>query len=177
MSKRLPGRLSAAFFCTSNTELTSSIPRACDRKVAHTRHTVKKKGRNATLLPGVVNGERVLIAKPTPELERSVEIRIRIALSTYGCLVWKHTVEPCWQCGKKPTKRTGLGEGATDLLVLCKRTGRAIFIEVKRPGYSPSDVRPMQRVFLATTRRFGGISGIATCEAEALALVDEARRK
>jgi hypothetical protein len=54
--------------------------------------------------------------------------------------------------------------------------GRFLGIEVKRPGYVPSDVRPEQKLWLAVVRRFGGVTGIASSVEEAMALVMEARR-
>lgn len=150
----------------------------CAGKSSETRRNVPfAECESKSLLDGIVNGERVLIAKPPQQHERAVEIRIRAALSVNDCVVLKHVVEPCWGCGKRPTARAGLGKGFTDLLVMCQRTGRVVFVEVKLPGYSPSDVKPEQRKFMATMRKLGGIAGIATCEEEALALVAEARSR
>lgn len=118
--------------------------------------------------------KHVEFLKPTTT-EKGIELRIRVALATAGCIVWKHTVEACHACGVKPTKRTGLGEGATDLLALDKQTKRTIYIEVKRPGYSPSDIRPAQRERIAVLRRFGFIAGVASSEEQALDLLAEAR--
>ena len=72
---------------------------------------------------------------------------------------------------------TGLdSRGVSDLICIVPPLGRFLAIEVKRPGYSPSDVTPDQRAFLAAVRHFGGVSGIATCVKEALLLLEEARR-
>jgi hypothetical protein len=136
------------------------------------------------LIPGIVKGERVLIHKPRPMLEKGIEIRIRVALSTAGVLVMKHHVDnrgqkPCVKCGHKDPQRgarTGLGLGVSDLICVVPPHGRFLGIEVKRPGYSPSDVREDQKRWLNVVRRFGGITGIATSEEEALALVELARR-
>ncbi len=68
-----------------------------------------------------------------------------------------------------------LSLGVSDIICIVLPFGRFLAIEVKRPKYSPSDVTQDQRTFLAAVRKFGGVSGIATCEAEALALVEEAR--
>ncbi len=148
-------------------------PRDLKRKVAHGCRTRKSK---AGLVDGIVNGERVLIATKPEPLEKGIEIQIRVAIGAAGHIVWKHTVEACHHCGKRPTKRTGLGEGASDLICIHKATGRFIGIEVKRPKYSPSDVRPRQRVWLETVRRWGGVTGIATSVEEALAIVELAGR-
>jgi hypothetical protein len=106
--------------------------------------------------------------KPKTELELPIKARIRAAVVAAGCIVWVHDVD--YRLGK-----TGLGKGTSDLICIVPPLGRFLGIEVKRPGYSPSDVRPDQRAWLEAVRKFGGISGIATCEAEALALVDQAR--
>lgn len=136
------------------------------------------------LIPGVINGERVLVHKPRPMLEKGIEIRIRVALSTAGVLVMKHHVDnrgqkPCAKCGFKDPQRgarTGLGLGVSDLICVVPPHGRFLGIEVKRPGYSPSDVREDQKRWLNVVRRFGGVTGIATSEEEAMALVELARR-
>lgn len=161
-SKASQVRVNAGLFLDHPTEHLSPKRRSQRRK-------------RAGLIDGIVDGERVLIATPPRvPLEREVEIQIRVALSAAGHIVWKHTVEPCVECGKRPTKRTGLGEGASDLIVIHRLTGRFVGIEVKRPGYSPSDVRPMQRKWLATVLRFGGITGIATSPEEAMAIMRRA---
>lgn len=101
------------------------------------------------------------------EREAPIKARIRAAVIDAGCIVWIHDVD--YRLGK-----TGLGKGTADLICVVPPFGRFLGIEVKRPGYSPSDVRPDQRAWLAVVRQFGGVSGIATTEAEALALVAEA---
>lgn len=103
------------------------------------------------------------------ELEGPIKARIRAAIIDAGCIVWVHDVD--YRLGK-----TGLGKGTSDLICVVPPIGKFLGIEVKRPGYSPSDVRADQRAWLAVVRQFGGVSGIATCEAEALALVAEARQ-
>jgi hypothetical protein len=131
--------------------------------------------RNGNLQDAIIDGERVLIAAPK-QSEKGVEIRTRVALAAAGVLVMKHTVEPCHRCGARPSNRTGLGTGASDLLCIVPPLGRALFIEMKKPGYSPSDVRPDQHCFLDVVRRFGAVSGVASSPEEALALLELARR-
>jgi hypothetical protein len=114
----------------------------------------------------------VVYVAPPPKKKRELEIpikrRIRDAVIAAGCIAWVHDAD--YRLGK-----TGLGKGTSDLICIVPPHGRFLGIEVKRPKYSPSDVRDDQRSFLAVVRKFGGVSGIATCEAEALALVEEAR--
>lgn len=179
MTKSLRGRGDAApFFGSRNEhpfkdEQEASNPAPQLRKLAP---SARKSNRN--LRDGIVNGERVLIVEPKAlkESERSAEIRTRVALVAAGVLVMKHTVEACHQCGRRPSERAGLGKGTTDLFCIVPPMGRALFIEMKKPGYSPSDVRPDQHCFMGVVRRFGAISGIATSPEEALALLGLARR-
>lgn len=168
------GRGNAAFFCASHTELTSPKKTSQRRKRA-----------DATLVDGVIGGERVLIHKPPKvPLERAIEIRIRVALAAAGVMVMKHHVDnrgqkPCPKCGHRDMERgarTGLGLGVADLICVVPPHGRFLGIEVKRPGFSPSAVRVEQRRWLGVIARHGGITGIATSEEEAMALVEVARR-
>lgn len=111
----------------------------------------------------------VWVARKKPELELPIKKRIRAAVVAAGCICWVHNVD-------NRNLSTGLGLGTSDLICIVPPFGRFLGIEVKRPGYSPSDVSDNQRAWLAAVRKFGGVSGIATCESEALALVDEARQ-
>ena len=111
----------------------------------------------------------------TRPLERVVEAHVRVALHNEGVLVWKHRIDVCPTCGEKPKRGQGLGLGASDLVIVVPPLGRFLAIEMKRPGYSPSDVRKEQREWLAVVRKFGGVSGVASSSEEALALLKEAR--
>lgn len=104
------------------------------------------------------------------ELELPIKKRIREAVAAAGCLAWIHDVD-------NRQLKTGLGPGTADIICLVSPFGRFLGIEVKRPKYSPSDVSPAQRAWLAAVRKFGGVSGIATDVPEALALVAEARQQ
>lgn len=129
------------------------------------------------LVDGIVDGERVLIHTPQKEpLERAIELRIRVALNAAGALCWKHTVETCHACGQRPTPRTGLGLGCADLICIVPPFGRFLAVEVKRPSTRNAKRDEHQRKWMAVVRRHGGVAGVATCEEEALALLDEARR-
>ena len=108
--------------------------------------------------------------KTKPELEQPIKLRIRDALVAAGCMAKIHVTD------NRNFKHTGLGDGTSDLICIVPPLGRALAIEVKRPKYSPSDVTPDQRCFLDAVRKFGGVSGIATNVAEALALVAEAKQ-
>ena len=162
MSK-LPRRAhTPAVFTSKNTELTSS------KQVVH-------KSKRAGYTDGVIGGERVIIATPPKgESEKSVEIQVRVALAAAGVMVMKHTVEICYQCGARPSRRAGLGTGCSDLVCIVPPFGRALFIEMKKP--KGGVVSEEQKLFLAVVRRFGGVSGRARSVDEAMALVEEARR-
>jgi hypothetical protein len=134
-----------------------------------------RKPQSAALVDGIVNGERVLIAKPRKASERSVEIRVRVALAAAGVLVMKHFVPPCFDCGAKPNHTVGLGVGASDLVCVVPPYGRFLGIEMKAPG-KRSTTSDEQKHWLAVVRRFGGITGVATSVEEAMALLEEARR-
>jgi hypothetical protein len=112
----------------------------------------------------------VWLPKPKPERESPIKERIRAALIEAGCFVKVHDIDN--RHGK-----TGLGIGTSDLICIVPPHGRFLAIEVKRPGYSPSDVRPAQRCFIDAVRKFGGVAGIAVDVASALALVREARQQ
>lgn len=107
--------------------------------------------------------------KVKQELELPIKKRIREAVAAAGCLAWIHDVD-------NRQLKTGLGHGTSDIICVVMPYGRFLGIEVKRPKYSPSDVSPAQRAWLAVVRQFGGVSGIATNVNEALALVEEARQ-
>lgn len=172
MTTRAHRRLSPPVFFDPETELTSSKSPPRQRKVAHGDRTGKRKSQ---FIDGIVGGERVLIAKPVREGERSVELQARVAIAAIGVLVMKHTVESCPHCGGRPKLTAGLGKGTTDLVCIVPPYGRACFIEMKRPGYSPSDVKDAQHCFGRAVKKYGAVHGIASSVAEALALIELAR--
>jgi hypothetical protein len=166
MTTRASRRESSALFFDPKQDIRSSVngrsgnPASPQRKVAHGSRTRK------SFLDGIVNGERVLIAKPAKPREKSVEIQIRVALATEGVMVMKHHVD-------NRAARTGLGLGVADLICVVPPYGRFLGIEVKRPGQKP---RTAQRRWLDVVRRFGGVTGVATSVEEAMRLVEEAQR-
>ncbi len=103
--------------------------------------------------------------KPKRELESSIKARIRAALVADGVCCWIHNID-------NRQLHTGLGLGTADIICVVPPHGRFLAIEVKRPGGKSSD---NQDRWLAAVRRFGGVGGIATSVAEALALVAQAR--
>lgn len=174
MGKAQAARESGSFLalemngCHGDGRAGKSAPRLS--KVAHRRHRGKKAVAKS-LVDAVINGERVLLAELPPDaLEKEIEIHIRAALNAAGIMCMKHHVD------MRSTFGRGLGVGVADLVCVVRPYGRFLAIEVKRPGYSPSDVRPEQTKWMAVVRRYGGIAGIATSVEEAFRLVDLARR-
>lgn len=118
---------------------------------------------------GLCDKHQVFIEKPKAkrkkkELEGPIKARIRAALVQAGAFTMIHDVDN--RLGK-----TGLGKGVSDIICVVMPFGRFLAIEVKRPAFSPSDVRPDQVRWLAEVRKYGGVAGIATCEREALDLL------
>jgi len=117
----------------------------------------------------VIDGERVKLAvDPTPG-EKGVELQIRIALNAMGIMCMKHVVD-------NRNVRSGLGIGVADLICIVGPYGRFCAIEVKKPGYAPSDVRANQHRWLREVIKYGGVAGIAESVEEAMSLIDLARR-
>lgn len=124
----------------------------------------------------VVNGERVLVAKAPVLREKGIQLQIVTALEAAAVRVLQHRIFPCHTCGQRPTKETGLGEFAADILCVVPPYGRACFIEVKRPGFENRKRDEGQRKWADWIRRYGGVAGIATNVDQAFALIDLARR-
>jgi len=118
-----------------------------------------------------------LYVPPKEPLEKEIETRIRVLLAAHGVLVLKHTIESCHACGTRPSPRTGLGSGTADLFCIVPPLGRVLFIEVKRKKTKNAKRDEHQRQRALVVRRYGGVAGTATCEAEALALLAEARKR
>lgn len=141
-------------------------------KPKRARVVAQSKGQRKPFVDGIVNGERVHVYQPPRrESEKSVEVKARVAIAALGVMVKKHVVESCYSCGSPPKAGTGLGKGTSDLFCIVPPLGRVVFIEMKRPGYSPSDVSDEQRAFIRAVKLFGGIAGVASSVEEAVALV------
>ncbi len=128
------------------------------------------------LVDAVVDGERVLLATAPEPLERGIQIQIVTALTAAGIRVLQHRIFPCHACGQRPTKQTGLGEFAADVLCVVPPYGRACFVEVKRPSTRNAKRDAEQREWAKWIRHYGGVAGVATNVDEAFALVALARR-
>lgn len=177
MSKPVSGRSDAALFLALNTAHPKNDGRsgkaASRNGKSHAktpRSRTKSQNASTEIVDGIVGGERVKLFVPKSKVEREkgIEIRIRVALAARGVMVMKHHVD------NRGLKRTGLGLGVADLICIVPPMGRFVAIEVKRPGYTPSDVRPDQTRWLGIVQRFGAVAGIATTVEEALAIIDRA---
>lgn len=127
-------------------------------------------------IDGIINGERVLIARDPEPREKGIQIQIVAALSAAGVRVLQHRIFPCVECGRRPPTHAGLGRYASDILCIVPPYGRACFIEVKRPSARNAKRDAIQREWAKWIRHYGGVAGIATNVEEAMALVEEARR-
>lgn len=134
----------------------------------------QRRVRAASLLPGVVNDEQVLVYQvPTEELEHETKARITAALVASGVAVWNNPVGR----GKAPSgawMAWGLCPGSADLIGLVPPYGRFLGIETKRPKGGVEGEK--QKAWIKFIRAMKGVAGFARNEAEALALADEARR-
>ena len=176
MAKPQRGGSDAASFFDLEGERMSSNPASRNAK-SHTR-SASASAKSQLFIDGIFGGHRAVLYNPKKkarESERSVQLRVITALAARGVLVLTHTVEACYRCRAKPTKKVGLGRGTIDLICIVPPYGRFLGIEMKKPKYSPSDVDPDQRKWLAVLRRYGAITGIASSEEEALALLKEAQ--
>jgi hypothetical protein len=108
-------------------------------------------------------------------LEEIIEEGIRVALFEAGVWCQKHRVDPCHLCMAKPRRGQGLGHGCPDLICVVPPFGRFLAIEVKRKKTRNAKRDAHQRLWMGAIRRFGGIAGVATNVAEALALLELAR--
>lgn len=100
-------------------------------------------------------------SKSSAPLERTVQTNIRKALVARGAYVVKYP-------GGK------FGQGGTPDLLVCYR-GYFVGLEVKRLGWTPSDVTPLQNINLQEIKTAGGLSYVVSSKEEAfeaLRLID-----
>lgn len=165
MSKSPRGRRMAPPFFASENEHPFTDAQASSAKSPQSqdkaRPSVPRKGRvrksNATLLPGIVRGERVLVAQlPAKESETALKKRIRVALAASGALAWNNPIG----LAKMPSGgwvEFGLCEGSADLVGIVKVAGgigRFFGVEVKVP--KTGRIRDAQERWAAVVRRWGG---------------------
>lgn len=158
---RVSARGNAAFFTSKTTEPASKV----ERPAPNPKSQLRKSG----LLPGVINGERVLVVQvPKTESEAAIKKRIRVALAASGALVWNNPIGTA----RMPSGgwvEFGLCEGSADLVGLVKVAGgigRFFGVEVKKP--KEGRVREAQARWAAVVRRWGGYVCFARSVEEAM---------
>jgi hypothetical protein len=100
--------------------------------------------------------------------EHDIQNEIRVAVSPY-CVIFRANVGTV----RTPDGRyfsTGLPSGFSDLCGVRRRDGRAVFIEVKKPG---GRVSPEQKNFIKVMQSVGAIAGVCFSADEAVKLVTE----
>lgn len=136
----------------------------------------KRRNKPSALMPGVIDGEKVFVARPKAESERALMIRIRVALtSAGGVLIWRNEVAKARRLSDGGVMPFGLGVGSADLVGVVAPYGRFLAVEIKRPRIGK--VSEEQGRWIAAVRRHGGVAGVATSVEEALRLLEEARRR
>lgn len=104
---------------------------------------------------------------PVP-LERAVQIAIKKRLIFHGviCIHIPNAGRRSAAAGRR-LKQEGMLPGAPDIIAIGEG-GKVAWLEVKRPGYSPSDVSDNQHDMHDTLRRKGHFVAIVTSQDEAV---------
>lgn len=100
--------------------------------------------------------------------EHEIQNDIRAALSPYAVMFRCNVGRGYTQDGRYFS--TGLPQGFSDLFGVRRSDGRAIFIEVKKPG---GRAAPHQLKFIEAMKKNGAVSGICYSAKEAIKLVLE----
>ena len=98
--------------------------------------------------------------------EQDIQNQIRAAVSAH-CIIFRINVGT----GRTVDGRyfnTGVPPGFSDLFGVRRSDGRAVFIEVKKPG---GRVSPAQQNFIQQMKAIGAIAGICYSAADAIALI------
>lgn len=100
--------------------------------------------------------------------EHEIQNEIRVAVSPY-CVIFRANVGSVKTTDGRYFS-TGLPAGFSDLFGVRRRDGKAIFIEVKKPG---GRIRPEQKHFIETMRTLGAVAGICYSAEDAVNLITE----
>jgi len=109
--------------------------------------------------------KRQLTNKPIHNFsERDITHMLISQLNYRGFIVWRHNVTAIgYERKNGSVGRVMFGrKGDSDIMGFQKKTGRFIVVEVKKPGYKPSDVSPQQEEFINMVTYFGGIGFVAS---------------
>jgi hypothetical protein len=101
--------------------------------------------------------------------------------------VWRNSVGelPAMLSGGRKTRvKFGLCNGSSDLVAIVAPMGRWLVLEIKEEDWRPAGPgnrklfkhEEEQRQWITLVRKFGGVGGFVTCEADAMKFVEEARR-
>ena len=105
--------------------------------------------------------------------ESVIQSEIRLAVGSLPDVrLWRNNTGSIKGQRGRPVQ-FGLAVGSADLIGIVAPWGRLLSIEVKS---ADGRVRPEQVKWAELVRRFGGVAGVARSVAEAMALVEEARR-
>ena len=100
--------------------------------------------------------------------EHEIQNEIRVAVSPY-CVIFRANVGSAKTADGRYFS-TGLPAGFPDLFGVRRRDGKAIFIEVKKPG---GRIRPEQKHFIETMCTLGAVAGICYSAEDAVNLITE----
>lgn len=100
--------------------------------------------------------------------EHNIQNDIRAALSPYAIMFRCNVGTGITQDGRFFS--TGLPKGFADLFGVRRSDGKAVFIEVKKPGGAPTQ---NQINFLEAMKKHGAITGICHSAEEAIRLITE----
>jgi hypothetical protein len=124
--------------------------------------------------------------EPSPRSESEVQSAVRLLVGQLPDVrVWRNSVgelPATLKGGRRTRVKFGLCNGSSDLVAIVSPMGRWLVLEIKEENWRPAKSGKLfeheeeQRQWIALVRRFGGVGGFVTCEAEAMELVEEARR-
>ena len=100
--------------------------------------------------------------------EKQIQNSIRQDLSE-SCVIFRINVG-VFKTADGRTVSTGVPNGFSDLFGYRRSDGRAVFIEVKKPGGA---IRPAQVKFLEAMRKQGALAGIARSVEDAERIINE----
>lgn len=127
--------------------------------------------------------------RPKRVVEATIQDRIVQALSRMPDVVIHRNLVGTYETVKAEWIRAGLGPGTADLIGWVRVVGhvadgapiyvaRFLALEVKQPGQDTRNAARLaeQKAWLGMVRTMGGVAEIVHSEAEAIAVVEEARR-
>jgi hypothetical protein len=126
--------------------------------------------------------------KPGPRSESEIQSAVRLLVGQLPDVrIWRNSVgelPASYGQGRKGRVKFGLCNGSSDLVGIVAPSGRWLCLEIKEEDWRPAlptnrklfKHEQDQRDWIAVVEAFGGVGGFVTCEAEAMALVERARK-